>query len=101
MSDAGAQMTGASCAAPPPAARAPHSDAAHGHPLPTRNTAHYAIEQKLLDTLENEVDSGNASLKRETERTKIVTRDAKTCWLYVVICICLAVLILLVALRWW
>ena len=58
-------------------------------------------EQKLLDTLENEVDSGNANLKRETERTKIVTRDAKTCWLYVVICLCLGVLILLVALRWW
>lgn len=56
--------------------------------------------QKLLDNLENEVDAGNSNLKRETERTKIVTADAKTCWLYVVICISLAVLLLLVMLRW-
>ena len=46
------------------------------------------------------MDTGNSSLKRETERTKIVTRDAKTCWLYAIICILLAVLMVLVLMRW-
>ena len=69
--------------------------------LPLRRAHVHPRAQKLLDTLENEVDSGNSALKRETARTEAVTRDARTCWLYVVICILLAVLMLLVALRWW
>ena len=56
--------------------------------------------QKLLDDMENEVDSGNANLKRETERTALVTADSKTCWLYAVICILIAVLVALVVIRY-
>jgi hypothetical protein len=72
-----------------------------GHPSLFAACLVSAAPQKLLDGLEDEVDSGNANLKRETERTKLVTRDARTCWLYAVICILLGVLVLLVALRWW
>jgi hypothetical protein len=82
----------ASACAPPPSLRRP-CDPAGSSPLPR--------VQKLLDGLEDEVDSGNANLKRETARTKLVVRDARTCWLYAVICILLGVLVLLVALRWW
>ena len=56
--------------------------------------------QKLLDDMENEVDAGNANLKRETERTAMVTADSKTCWLYGIICILIAVLVALVAIRY-
>jgi hypothetical protein len=52
--------------------------------------------QKLLDDLEDTVDTGNAALKRETERTRLVTEDSKTCWLYVVICLLIVVLVALV-----
>ena len=65
-------------------------------PLP----AHPRRAQKLLDDMENEVDAGNANLKRETERTAMVTADSKTCWLYGIICILIAVLVALVAIRY-
>jgi len=50
--------------------------------------------------MENEVDAGNANLKRETQRTEMVTADSKTCWLYGIICILLAVLVALVSIRY-
>ena len=55
------------------------------------------LQMKLLDNLENEVDKGNASLKRETARAEYVTRDANTCWLYITICLLLGLLVGLVA----
>ena len=58
------------------------------------------LHMKLLDELEEGVDQGNANLKRETARAEHITRDTKTCWLYVTICILLAVLISLVVIRW-
>ena len=54
------------------------------------------LQMKLLDNLENEVDKGNASLKRETARAEYVTRDANTCWLYITICLLLGLLVGLV-----
>ena len=46
------------------------------------------------------MERGDANLRRETERTKRVTADSSTCWLYTVICVLLLVLIVLVAMRW-
>jgi hypothetical protein len=59
-----------------------------------------SLHMKLLDNLEDEVDRGNAGLKRETARAEHITRDTKTCWLYSMICLLLVVLIALVAARW-
>jgi hypothetical protein len=55
------------------------------------------LQMKLLDNLEDEVDKGNASLKRETARAEYVTRDTNTCWLYITICLLLGLLVGLVA----
>lgn len=55
------------------------------------------LHMKLLDDLDGEVDKGNANLKRETARAEHITRDTKTCWLYVTICLLLAILVGLVA----
>jgi len=54
------------------------------------------LHMKLLDNLEGEVDKGTAALKREAARAEHITQDTRTCWLYVAICILLAVLIGLV-----
>lgn len=58
------------------------------------------LHMKLIDDLEEGVDQGNANLKRETARAEHITRDTRTCWLYGMICILLAVLIALVVVRW-
>lgn len=58
------------------------------------------LHMKLLDDVENEVDKGNASLKRETARAEHITRDTRTCWLYSLICVLLVVLMGLVMARW-
>ena len=50
------------------------------------------LHMKLLDDLEEGVDKGDASLRREAARAEFVTRDAKTCWLYITICILLAMM---------
>ena len=56
-----------------------------------------SLHIKLLDDLEGDVDKGDASLRREAARAEFVTRDAKTCWLYITICILLAVMCALVS----
>ncbi len=56
--------------------------------------------QTLLDDLGNEIDKGNANLKRETARVEHATKEARTCWLYTAICILLVVLLALVLARW-
>jgi SYP5 family syntaxin len=58
------------------------------------------LHMKLLDELEDGVDQGNANLKRETARAEHITRDTKTCWLYITICVLLGVLVALVVARW-
>lgn len=55
------------------------------------------LQVTLLDKLEGEVDKGNSSLRTETARTEYITRDANTCWLYITICLLLAVLVGLLA----
>ena len=56
-----------------------------------------SLHMKLLDDLEEGVDKGDASLRREAARAEFVTRDAKTCWLYITICILLAMMCALVS----
>ena len=56
--------------------------------------------QKLLDNLEQEVDKGTVNLQAETDRAKKVTKASASCWLYVVICLLLLVLIALIMVRW-
>jgi len=51
------------------------------------------LQVKLLDNLENEVDTGNRKLRTETGRAEHITRDTGTCWLYVTICLLLAILV--------
>jgi hypothetical protein len=58
------------------------------------------LHMKLLGELEEGVDQGNANLKRETARAEHITKDTKTCWLYVTICLLLGVLVALVVVRW-
>jgi hypothetical protein len=55
------------------------------------------LQMKLLDNLEDEVDKGTSSLKREAARAEYVTRDTNTCWLYITICLLLGLLVGLVA----
>jgi hypothetical protein len=55
------------------------------------------LQMKLLDNLEDEVDKGTSSLKREAARAEYVTRDANTCWLYITICLLLGILVGLIA----
>jgi hypothetical protein len=52
-----------------------------------------SLHVKLLDKLEDEVDKGNASLKRETARAEYVTQDTNTCWLYIAICVLIGLLV--------
>lgn len=59
-----------------------------------------SLHMKLLDNIEDEVDRGQAGLKRETARAEHITRDTKTCWLYSMLCILMIILIALVAARW-
>ncbi len=54
------------------------------------------LHMKLLDNLEGEVDKGTAALKREAARAEHITADTRSCWLYITICLLLAVLIALV-----
>ncbi len=58
------------------------------------------LHMRLIDDIEAEVDKGNDNLKRETARAEHITRDTKTCWLYITICILLAILVTLVMVRW-
>jgi hypothetical protein len=58
------------------------------------------LHMNLLDNLDKEIDTADSSLRRETKRAEHITRDTRTCWLYVTICILLAVLIALVVARW-
>jgi hypothetical protein len=51
---------------------------------------------KLLDDLEGEVDKGTRALKRETARADHIAADTRSCWLYVTICILIAILVALV-----
>ena len=55
-----------------------------------------ALQMKLIDEIEEGTDRGDAALKRETARAEHITQDTRTCWLYVAICILLAILIGLV-----
>ena len=64
--------------------------------LGTAISSEASLHMKLLDDLEEGVDQGDASLRREAARAEFVTRDAKTCWLYITICILLAVMCALV-----
>jgi hypothetical protein len=60
--------------------------------LGTAISSETTLHMKLLDDLEGDVDKGDASLRREAARAEYVTRDAKTCWLYITICLLLAVM---------
>jgi len=60
----------------------------------------FFLSQKLLDNLENEVDRGTVNLQTETDRAKKLTKGAATCWLYVIICLLILVLVVLIAVRW-
>jgi len=55
-----------------------------------------SLHMKLIDDPEEGVDKGNTALRREAARAEHITQDTKTCWLYITICILLAVLITLV-----
>jgi syntaxin of plants SYP5 len=58
------------------------------------------LHLRLLDDIEDQVEKGDANLKRETARTSFITKQSSTCWLYTTICILLAVLIALIVIRW-
>jgi hypothetical protein len=58
------------------------------------------LHMKLLDTLEDEVDKGTSALKREAARAEHITADTRSCWLYITICLLIAILIGLVVGRW-
>jgi hypothetical protein len=73
---------------------AAHAPSLCPSPAPT------APRQKLLDGLETEIDKGNSGLQRETARIEYVIKDARTCWLYVAICVLFLVLIALVVAKW-
>lgn len=55
-----------------------------------------SLHMKLIDNLEESVDKGDTALKREAARAEHITQDTRTCWLYVLICLLLVVLIALV-----
>jgi hypothetical protein len=55
------------------------------------------LHMKLLDDLESSVDKGQVALKRETSRAEYITADTRSCWLYVTICLLLAILVALVS----
>jgi hypothetical protein len=58
------------------------------------------LHLRLLDDIEDQVEKGDSNLKRETARTAFITKQSSTCWLYTTICVLLAVLIALIAVRW-
>ncbi len=58
------------------------------------------LHMKLLDTLEDETDKGTNALKRETARAEHITADTRSCWLYITICLLIAILIALVVAKW-
>lgn len=51
------------------------------------------LHMKLLDKLDDEVDKGNINLVRETGRTAKLTKSSASCWLYVIICVLVLVLV--------
>ena len=56
--------------------------------------------QALLDDADRAMDDAENEVNKATSKVRRFTRDAKTCWLYVTICILLAVLLTLVLVRW-
>ena len=49
--------------------------------------------QRLLDDTGDKIDEGNTGLKRETARVDHVIKSSSTCWLYMLICLLIAVLV--------
>ena len=56
--------------------------------------------QALLDKLETEVDRGTDNLQQQTKRAKTLSKASAECWLYVVICLLVLVLVILIGYRW-
>ena len=55
-----------------------------------------ALQMRLLDDTGDKIDEGNAGLKRETARVDHVIKTSSTCWLYMLICLLLAALVVLI-----
>jgi len=52
------------------------------------------VMQRLLDDFEEDVDKAHGNLNRQTARAQELNRDASSvCWMYVVICLLVLVLV--------